>query len=190
MKISRKNFLCPSKQIKRYLREHCKRNLIAIQTTYDIKILDGHDGREFILSGRDDGLNPASHMLDHLMQGFVTKKLELSQAGLEKFVSDGNTGNLTEKIEKDLKCVICIEKKMAEIGTERLAIETALFESDSTESEDDEVTEDNAASSLVKQSSASFCVTTQGHSISWRTGDIVKEQVNFISLLLPEARLL
>ena len=79
---------------------------------------------------------------------------------------------------------------MAEIGTERLASETALFESDSTESEDDEVTEDNAASSLVKQGSASFCVTIQGHNISWRTGDIVKEQVNFISMLLPEARLL
>ena len=177
VKISRKNFLCPSKQIKRYLREHCKSDFIAIQTKYDITILDGQDGDKFIISGRDDGLNPASHMLDRLIEGFVTKKLELSQAGLGKFFSDGKADNLVEKIEKDLKCVICIEKTMAKIRTESLASKTALFESDSTESEDDEVTEDNSASSLVKQSSASFYVTTQGHSISWRAGDIVKEQV-------------
>ena len=41
---------------------------------------------------------------------------------------------------------------------------------------------------ISRKSSASFYVTTQGHKISCRIGDIVKEQVNFISMLLLEAQ--
>lgn len=48
------------------------------------------------------------------------------------------------------------------------------------ESEDDEtVYAEEASASLPSNSASSLSVTTQGHNISWRTGNIAQEKVSF-----------
>ena len=189
VKISTKKFSCPTKDIKRYLREYGENDLINIEKRldkYDVKILDGRDGDSFVISGQEEGLNHARLTLDLLIQGLVTKKLKLKQAGLGKFCSGGKADNVVEKIEKDQKCVIRVEKifaKMKDDRSTRSMTTAATMESDSTESEDEEVIEDNSAVSFVQPNSASFCVTTQGHNISWKAGNIAQEKVS--SRLMP-----
>ena len=78
-----------------------------------------------------------------------------------------------ENTEKDHKCVVQVEKIFPKIKKER---PTAAFaESDSTDSEDD--VEDNC-STLPSNDASSFSLIMQGHTISWKTGNIAQEQVS------------
>ena len=107
----------------------------------------------------------------------MTKEIKLKQPGLRTFFSSGKAGDLEEKVENVHKCVVRVEKTFPKIRQE---LPTAAFaDSDSTDSEDDEIVcvEDKSSTPLSNHV-ASFSVTTQGHTISWKTGNIALEQVS------------
>ena len=175
-------FLCPSKDARVYLRKYRDDDLTAIQKRldrFDVKILDGEHAMKFVISGRQEGLALARRTLNTLLDGVVTKEMKLKQPGLRTFFSSGKAGDLVENAEKDQKCVVRVEKIFPKIKQERPTRATAFAESDSTDSEDDEIVYvENKSSTPPSNHAASFSVTTQGHTISWRTGNIAQEHVS------------
>ena len=99
--------------------------------------------------------------------------MKLKQPGLRTFFSSGKAGDLVENTEKDHKCVVRVEKIFPKIKKERP--KAAFAESDSTDSEDD--VEDKCGT-LPSNDAFSFSLTMQGHTISWKTGNIAQEQVS------------
>lgn len=174
-------YTCPSKDARIYLRKYREKDLIAVEKkleTFDIKILDGEDAKKFVITGQKEGLSLARRMLDALIRGMLTKDIKLQQPGLRKFFSSGKGDGLVEKVEKDHECLVRVEKIFPKIKRERPTAE--FVESDSMESEDDEtVYAEEASASLPSNSASSLSVTTQGHNISWRTGNIAQEKVSF-----------
>lgn len=171
---------CPSKDARMYLRKYREDDLTAIQKRlekFDVKILDGEDAEGFVISGHEEGLALARQMLNVLVHGRVTKEMKLKQPGLRTFFSSGKAGDLVEKVEQDQKCVVRVERIFPKIKQQRPT--TAFAESDSTNSEDDDIVyvEDKSIP-RPSNSAASFSVTTQGHAISWKTGNIALEQVS------------
>lgn len=171
---------CSSKDARTYLRKCREDDLTAIQKkldTFDVKILDGQDARTLVISGRQEGLALARKALNTLVHEIVTKEMKLKQPGLRTFFSSGKAGDLVEKVEKDQKCVVRVEKIFPQIKKESPAV--AFAESDSTDSEVDEIVyvEDKSVTP-PSNLAASFSVTTQGHTISWKTGNIAQERVS------------
>ena len=171
---------CSSKDARTYLRKCREDDLTAIQKRLDkfgVKILDGQDARTFVISGRQEGLAHARQTLNKLVHEIVTKEMKLKQPGLRTFFSSGKAGELVEKVEKDQKCVVRVEKIFPKIKKGKPA--AAFAESDSTDSEGDEIVyvEDKSGTPPSKHA-ASFSVTTQGHTISWKTGNIAQERVS------------
>ena len=173
---------CPSKDARAYLRKCREDDLTTVQTRlekFDVKILDGEDAKKFVISGHQEGLALARQTLNTLVRGIVTKEMRLKQPGLRTFVSSGKAGDLVKKVEKDQKCVVRVDKIFSKIKQERSTRAAAYAESDSTDSEDDEIVRDEDKSSTPPSNhAASFSVTTQGHTISWKTGNITQEQVS------------
>ena len=173
--------LCPSKDARMYLRKYREDDLTAIQKRLDkfnVKILDGEDTKKFVISGRQEGLALAGRTLNTLVHGIMTKEMKLKQPGIRTFFSSGKAGDLVEKVEKDQKCLVRVEKIFPKIKKER---PTAAFaESDSTDSEvDDFVYVEDKSGTPPSNHAASFSVTTQaGHTISWKTGNIAQERVS------------
>ena len=133
------------------------------------------DARTYSRKYREDDLTAEQkrRTLDTPVPGMVTKEMKLKQPGLRTFFSSGRADDLLEKVEKDQKCLVQVEKIFPKIKQER---PTAAFaESDSGDSEDDQVVE---STSLSSSSAALFPVTTQGHAISWKTGNIAQERVS------------
>lgn len=89
-----------------------------------------------------------------------------------------------ENAEKDQKCLVRVEKIFPKIKEERPA--AAFTESDSTDSEDDEdkcstlVYVEDKCSTLPSNHASSFPLTTEGHTISWKTGNIAQEKVSVV----------
>jgi len=173
---------CPSKDARAYLRTCREDDLTTVQTRlekFDVKILDGEDAKKFVISGHQEGLALARQTLNTLVHGIVTKEMRLKQPGLRTFVSSGKAGDLVKKVEKDQKCVVRVEKIFSKIKQERSTRAAAYAESDSTDSEDDEIVRvEDKSSTPPSNHAASFSVTTQGHTISWKTGNIAQEQVS------------
>lgn len=170
---------CSSKDARTYLRKCREDDLTAIQKkldTFDVKILDGQDARTLVISGHQEGLALARQALNTLVHGIVTKEMKLKQPGLRTFFSSGKAGDLVEKVEKEQKCVVRVEKIFPQFKKERPAV--AFAESDSTDSEVDEIVyvKDKSVTPPSNHA-ASFSVTTQGHTISWKTGNIAQERV-------------
>ena len=178
-------FTCPSKDARIYLRKYREEDLKDLEKrleTFEVKIIDGEDEYKFVISGQEEGLKLTRRMLNTLIHGIMTKETKLKQPGLRKFFSSGKAVDLVKKVEKDCECLVRIEKIFPKIKQER---STAMFaaESDSTESEDDEIVDvEEASAFLPSNTAASFSVTTQGHNITWKTGNIAKEQVRFKSI--------
>ena len=171
---------CSSKDARTYLRKCREDDLTAIQKkldTFDVKILDGQDARTLVISGHQKGLALARQALNTLVHGIVTKEMKLKQPGLRTFFSSGKAGDLVEKVEKEQKCVVRVEKIFPQFKKERPAV--AFAESDSTDSEVDEIVyvKDKSVTHPSNHA-ASFSVTTQGHTISWKTGNIAQERVS------------
>ena len=177
----REEFLRPSNDARMYLRKYRESDLIAIQKRldkFDVKILDGEDTKKFVISGRPEGLALARRTLNTLVHSIMTKEMKLKQPGLHTFFSRGKAGDLVEKVEKDQKCLVRVEKIFPKIKKDR---PTAAFaESDSTDSEvdDDIVYVEDKSGTPPSNHAASFSVTTQGHTISWKTGNIAQERVS------------
>ena len=171
---------CPSKDARTYLRKCREGDLLAIQKRlekFDVKILDGDDPKRFLISGQQEGLALTRRTLNTLVNGTATKEVKLKQPGLRKFFSSGKAGNLLEKVEKDQKCLVRVEKLFPKPKTQERPTVT-FAASDSEESEDDEIISvEDTSSSLPSNSAVSFSVTTQGHTISWKTGNIEQEKV-------------
>lgn len=173
---------CPSKDARTYIRKCRKDDLTAIEKRldkFDVKILDGADAKKFVISGHQGGLALARQTVNTLVHRIVTKEMKLKQPGLRTFFSSGKAGDLVEKVEKDQKCVVRVERIFPNIKQERPTRAAAFAESDSTDSEDDEIVcVEDKSRTPPSNHAASFSVTTQGHTISWKTGNIAQEQVS------------
>lgn len=183
---------CPSKDARTYLRKCREGDLLAIPKRlekFDVKILDGDDAERFVISGHQEGLALTRRTLNTLVEGTVTKEMKLKQPGLRKFFSSGKAGNLLEKVEKDQKCLVRVEKLFPKPKTQERP-RAAFAVSHSEESEDDEIISvEDTSSSLPSNSAPSFSVTTQGHTISWKTGNIEQEKVTAL-FILPQLYLI
>ena len=149
---------CDSIDVKKYL----LRCVFSIQQTYGVKVQNEEDSLNFWVSGRDQELKKA---IDTIINKF-SKDIEVStqvvnQPGLTNFLKSGDLDVRIKKIEDQENCVIRIEKNLGPRGTKSPS----------------HAADRSATSGFVTSSGSSALFTTHGHTLSWKSGDIMKEQV-------------
>ena len=149
---------CDSIDVKKYL----LRCVSSIQETYGVKVQNEEDSLNFWVSGRDQELKKA---VDKIINKF-SKDIEVStqvvnQPGLTNFLKRVDLDVRIKKIEDQENCVIRIEKNLGPRGTKSPS----------------HAADRSATSGFVTSSGSSALVTTHGHTLSWKSGDIMKEQV-------------
>ena len=164
-RVREREFKCLS-SMRRFLVEQGKDETKLIEQKlkqFRVKIKKSNREEDLVIEGTKEGLARA-----HKMLALLTNKLndfkesfQIQQPGLRKFLTSGGGDQLVRSVERDQECVVDVKHKFKK------------EEKDSGAS-DDEVTV--AGSSTLVVGSCK---------ISWKTGDITKEQVRFNSAAFP-----
>ena len=149
---------CDSMDVKKYL----LRCVFSIQETYGVKVQNEEDNLNFCVSGRDQQLRKAVNMIINKF----SKDIEVSthvvnQPGLTSFLKSGDLDVRIKKIEDQENCFIRIEKNLGPGVTNSPS----------------HAVDRSVTSGFVTSSGSSALLTTHGHTLSWKSGDIMKEQV-------------
>ncbi|KAJ7351802.1 hypothetical protein OS493_035527 [Desmophyllum pertusum] len=160
--------ICPSKDVKQYIRQIRGEDLRSIETELvhdDVKILDdnGEDGYKFYISGRGEGLQKSKTLLAEIIDKTVASNFTIEQPGLRKTFGRGRGDSLVKMVGTDQKCLIRIEKK--------------FWQNNGGDSLLEGYTRDDS-------SDLTQFVTPQGHRISIQIGNIAEEQVH--TVVCPE----
>lgn len=151
--------VCPSTDIKEYLLRYVKPELEGC----GIKVQDMDDNLIYI-SGRDEELQKAIDLVEKRLKDILVPELQFVQPGLRKFCESGDLDTKIKQVEEQQKCFIRVEKNLSSFqpnsGT-TLPVRTTL----------------GFHSSGVSSSGSNAVITAHGHKISWKPGDITKEQV-------------
>ena len=147
---------CSSSDIKEYLLRCIKPQL----EENGVKVRDGDDNLIYI-SGREDMLAQALQLLEERSGDVVVSNLDFDQPGLRRFCESSDLDVSIRKIEEQEKCFIRIEKNLPS-GRSTTGSTGVDFRS---------------RSAGVSSSGSSAIVTANGHNVSWKPGDITKEQV-------------
>ena len=159
--------ICPSKDVKQYIRQIRGEDLRSIETELvhdDVKILDdnGEDAYKFYISGRGEGLQKSKTLLAEIIDKTVASNFTIEQPGLRKTFERGRGDSLVKMVATDQKCLIRIEKK--------------FWQNNGGDSLLEGYTQDDS-------SDLTQFVTPQGHRISIQIGNIAEEQVSQTSNL-------
>jgi len=160
---SEEEFKCPSSDIKEYLLRFAKNDI----EKYSVKVRNGDDNLTLYLSGRDEGLTKAADLIEELSKDVVVQNIKFKQPGLRKLYESGDFEGQLKKVEDQEKCFIRVEK--IDYGTVG-SVGATLTSNSATAS----VKVDS--SSLVTLTGTGSLATSLGHNISWKPGDITKEQ--------------
>ncbi|KAJ7351805.1 hypothetical protein OS493_035530 [Desmophyllum pertusum] len=156
--------ICPSKDVKQYIRQIRGEDLRSIETELvhdDVKILDdnGEDAYKFYISGRGEGLQKSKTLLAEIIDKTVASNFTIEQPGLRKTFERGRGDSLVKMVATDQKCLIRIENK--------------FWQNNGGDSPLEGYTQDNS-------SDLTQFVTPQGHRISIQIGNIAEEQVHTV----------
>ena len=182
--IRDEQFPCSSQIVRRYLAEHRQEDLRSIENglkDFEVKINKGKGDNDLDISGNKEGLNRVRRKLDALIKDTSSETFEVRQPGLQKYFDSLQADHLVKSVENDHNCGIQVQKNFGQRRNDsrsQAAVASAssrLSEDDDRDLENDNDDEDDAA---VSGSDASTLVMTQGHKISWRTGNIETEKVS------------
>ena len=148
---------CDSIDAKKYLLQ-C---VSSIQETYGVKVQNEEDSLNFCVSGRDQELQKAVDTINKFSKDIAVSTHVVNQPGLTNFLKSGELDVRIKKIEDQENCFIRIEKNPGPRGTN-----SPFHAVDRT-----------ATSGFVTSSGPNALFTTHGHTLSWKSGDIMKEQV-------------
>ena len=144
---------CGSIDVKKYL----LRCVSSMQDTFGVKVQDKEDSLKFCISGSDQGLKKA--IVNMFSEGIEVLTHVVNQPGLRNFLKSGDLDVRIKKIEDQENCFIRIEENPGPRGT------TSQSHA-----------EDSATAGFVTSSGSNTLVTAHGHP-SWKSGDIMNEQV-------------
>ena len=188
--ICEEQFQCPSEIVRRYLsdlRQDEMRSIEAQLVDFEVKIQKGNGDDDFIISGNKEGLRCARKKLDALVVGTELKTFDVKQPGLRKYFASGKGERLVKSVEKDHACAIYVQTNFGQKRDDmRTRSAEAAVESDSADGgDDDEINggghdSDDEEEAVVRDTDPSVLVTTDGHKISWRPGNIETEKVSLL----------
>ena len=142
---------CNSVDVKKYLLRY---------VPFGVKVRDVKGSLNFCISGRDQTLKKAADKINKLSKEVAVSRQVFDLPGIRNFLKKGDLDVRIKKIEDQENCSIRIEKNLGLTGT------TSPFPD-----------VDGATSGFVTSSGSNTLVTTHGHKLSWKSGDIIKEQV-------------
>ena len=142
---------CNSVDVKTYLLRY---------VPFGVKVRDVKGSLNFRISGRDQTLKKAADEINKLSKEVAVSRQVFDQPGIRNFLKKGDLDVRIKKIEDQENCSIRIEKNLGPTGT------TSPFPA-----------VDGATSGFVTSSGSNTLVTTHGHKLCWKSGDIIKEQV-------------
>lgn len=130
------------------------------------------------VTARSDGINWAVQMAKELVDKVVCDSFEIVQPGIKTFCAKGRLDSLLRMVKTEEKCHVGVDMKFLQepnsSGSNGSAAAGTASPSSSNGANGSPGVIGNAGSSA--HSSVAF-VTPQGHKISWKIGDIAKEQV-------------
>ena len=133
---------------------------------------------KILVTARSDGINWAVQMVNELIDKVVCDSFEIVQPGIKTFCAKGRLDSLLRMVQTEEKCHVGVDMKFREepnsSGSNGSAAAGTVSPSPSNNANGSSRVIGNAESSA--DSSVVF-VTPQGHKISWKIGDIAKEQV-------------
>ena len=162
---------CSSKLVRKYLSELRQDDLSSIEVQlkdYEVKIQTGRGDDEFVIGGNKEGIKRAKRKLQDLADSTECEIFDVKQPGLKKRFASGNGETLVSTVAKDHTCVIQVQKQFD--------VQTPVKKSDSSKNDSEEEDMAAAASSAVPSTFVMGC----GHKISWKSGNIVAQQVRSV----------
>ena len=180
-RVRQERFKFSSELIRRYLSERCQDDLRLIETQlthFNVKIENGKNKDEFVISGSKEGLVHTKAKLNSLVAGVSSTTFEVKQLGLRKFHESGKGDHLVKSTEKDYACAIHVKKCF---GTDAQDTEKpigSLFVAKANEFGDPSINKTD----LLKNDRSTM-VTKAGHQISWRAGALEVEMVSNVMSL-------
>ena len=190
--VRKEEFKC-HKSMRRFLIEQRKDEIKSIQQKleqFQIKIEACDREEDLVIAGTKEGLARA-----HKMLALLTTKLnvfkesfQIKQPGLCKFLTKGRGDQLVRSVERDQECVVDVKHNFKK-ETEESAAAAESSDDEDQESDDDDVDSDD---DVTIYGTTAGGVTVAGPStlvvgsckISWKTGDITKEQVRRFIVLI------
>ena len=180
--IRDERFVCSSQIVRRYLAEFRQEDLHSIVNElreFKVKIKKGRGEDDFGISGNKEGLIRVRKKLDGLIKNTASETFQVKQPGLRNFFESGKGDRLVKSAEKDQNCAIQVQMNFGP-RRDNLRSQAAAADSASSGTEDNDgvVGDDDEDDAAVNVSDASTLVTTQGHKISWKPGNIETEKVS------------
>ena len=172
--IREEQMKCSSKLVRKYLSELRQDDLSSIEVQlkdYEVKIQTGRGDDEFVIGGNKEGIKRAKRKLQDLADSTECEIFDVKQPGLKKLFASGNGETLVATVAKDHACVIQVQKQFD--------VQTPVKNSDSSNDDYDDSEEEDMAAAASSAVPSTF-VMGSGHKISWKSGNIVAQQVRSV----------
>ena len=142
---------CNSVDVKKYLLRYVPSG---------VKVRDVKGSLNFCIFGRDETVKKAADNINKLSKELAVSRQVFDQPGIRNSLKKGDLDARIKKIEEQENCSIRIGKNLGPTGTTSPLPDV-----------------DGATSGFVTSSGSNTLVTTHGHKLCWKSGDIIKEQV-------------
>ena len=176
--IREEQMKCSSKLVRKYLSELRQDDLSSIEVQlkdFEVKIQTGRGDDEFVIGGNKEGIKRAKRKLQDLADSTECEIFDVKQPGLKKLFASGNGETLVATVAKDHACVIQVQKQFD--------VQTPVKKSDSSNDDYDDSEEEDMAAAASSAVPSTF-VMGSGHKISWKSGNIVAQQVRSVPEIL------
>ena len=190
--VRKEEFKC-DKSMRGFLVEQRKDEIKSIQQKleqFQVKIEKCDREEDLVIAGTKKGLARA-----HKMLALLTTKLnvfkesfQIQQSGLRKFLTKGRGDQLVRSVERDQECVVDVKHNFKK-ETEESAAAVESCNDEDQESGDDDVDSDDYVT-IYGTTAGNVAVArpltliVDNCKISWKTGDITKEQVRYFIVLV------
>ena len=175
-RVRQERFKFSSELSGRYVSERCQDDLRLIEsqlTRFKVKIENGKNKDEFVISGSKEGLAHTKDKLNSLVAGVSSTTFEVKQFGLRKFYESGKGDHLEKSTEEKFACAIHVKKCF---GTD--AQDTEKPNGSLLVAKANHFGEPSINKTDLPKSDRCTLVTKAGHQISWRAGALEVEMVS------------
>ena len=184
-KVKKIKFKCPT-STRRFLVEQRQEEIKSIEQKleqFQVKI-KWNRKKDFIITGTKEGPARARGLLAALSNkhNVFKETFQIELPGLDKFLTKGGGDQLVRSVERDQECVVEVKQNFKRETEESAAVAESSDDED-LESDDDDVESDDdvtiygASAGGVTVVAGPATLVAGSCKISWKTGDITKEQV-------------
>ena len=110
--VREEQFVCSSEIVRRYLAEFRQEYLRSIENNlkdFEVKIQNGKDSDDFVISGNRKSLTDVRRQLNALLEDIVLKHFDLRQPGLRRYFDSGKGDRLVKLVENEQNCAIQVQ---------------------------------------------------------------------------------